>query len=257
MPRFIATRRQREKLAIEITNQYNKSERQMNVSELGRMLDFNKIADAEDAGINIRRVKDPMQQHDWVNIAVDFRARNLARSDFKIFSGKTEVTVGPEYELFRDVGPYMSKYELWEATEQWRMIRGEAIWVLTGKDQTKLQPGEFPAEIQIADPNRFSLVLNKDKTKIFRWVFMENPDLPEKGIPFSSREIIQFKIYNKWNKWRGVNFWIAQEENIEQDVEANISNTQLIKNKSVPPGILSSDQVITNDLADALVKKWE
>ena len=246
----------RKAIASEIIKQYNKSERQLNVNELGRMLDFNAIADAEDAGINVRRVKDPMEQHAWVNTAVDFRARNLARCDFKIMSGETEVTQGPEFELFRDVNPYMSKYELWEATETWRMIRGEAIWVLTGKDQSRLGAADIPAEIQVADPNRFKVVLDKKETRIMRWVFIID-EATQQGIPFSNREIIQFKFYNKWNKWRGVNYWIAQLESIEQDVEANISNTQLIKNKSIPPGILSSEQVITADAANEMAERWE
>ena len=123
-------------IAKQILKQHYKSERQMNVSELGRFLDFNKIADAEDAGINVKRVSDPLQQHAWVNIAVDFRSRNLARCDFKIFNGEDEVTEGPTYDLFNDVNPTMSQYQLWEATEAWRLIEGEAIWVFTGKDQS-------------------------------------------------------------------------------------------------------------------------
>ena len=247
----------RKVIAKEIINQFNKSERQMNISETGRMLDMLKLAEYEDSGVGAKKVTDPMEQHEWVNIAVDFRARNLARCDFKLYSGKdTEVKKGPEYDLFLNVNAYMSKYQLWEATEMWRMIRGEAIWVLTGKDFQKLKVNEFPQEIIVADPNQFSIVMNKTKTGIIRWMFKETPDKTE-GIPFSIREIIHFRIYNKWNSWRGVNYWRAQEQNIEQDYEASRSNTMLIKNKSIPPGILSADQVITETQADKLVELWE
>ncbi len=247
----------RKVIARTILNEFNKSERQMNISETGRMLDLIKLAQYEDSGIGAKKVTDPMQQHEWVNIAVDFRARNLARCDFKLYSGKdTEVKKGPEFDLFMNVNSYMSKYQLWEATEMWRMIRGEAIWVLTGKDQTKLKINEFPQEIIVADPNKFSIVLNAKKTGIMKWVFKETPEKTE-GIAFSTNEIIHFRIHNKWNNWRGVNYWIAQEQNIEQDYEASISNTQLIKNKSIPPGILSTEQILTKEVADKLAERWE
>ena len=246
----------RKVIAREIINQWNKSERQMNTSELGRALDMLKIADAEDAGTNVKRVKDPLQQHSWVNIAVDFRARNLARCDFKIYSGENEVVEGLVYDLFNEVNPTMSQYQLWEATEAWRMVQGEAIWVYTGRDQRKLGRAEFPAEIHVADPRQWKVVLNARETSIMRWMWF--PDVTkQEGIPFSNREIVHFRIWNKWDKWRGMNFWIAQEQAIEQDVEANISNTQLIKNKSIPPGILSSDQVLNEKTAEEMAARWE
>ncbi len=246
----------RKVIAREIINQWNKSERQMNTSELGRMLDLIKIADAEDAGTNIKRVKDPLQQHSWVNIAVDFRARNLARCDFKIYNGEDEVTQGPIYDLFNEVNPTMSQYQLWEATEAWRMVQGEAIWVYTGRDQRKLGGNEFPAEIHVVDPRQWKVVLNARETSIMRWMWFPD-ETKREGIPYSNREIVHFRIWNKWDKWRGMNFWIAQEQAIEQDVEANISNTALIRNKSIPPGILSSEQVLNDVQAKEMADRWD
>lgn len=256
MPRIIITRRQREKLATEIANHYNKSERQMNASGLGQFLDFEKVAAAEDAGINTRRVSDPMKQHAWVNIAVDFRARNLARCDYKIYDGEDEVTSGPTFDLFNEVNPSMSQYQLWEATESWRMIRGEAIWVYTGKDQRKLGANELPVEIYVSDPQMWKVVLNERQTSVLRWMWFPDP-VKQEGIPFSNREIVHFMMWNKWDRWRGENYWLAQTEAIEQDVESDISNTQLIKNKSIPPGILSSEQILTDDSAKAMAARWE
>jgi len=243
-------------IAKQILKQHYKSERQMNISELGRTFDWNKIADAEDAGINTRRVKDPLQQHSWVNIAIDFRSRNLARCDYKIYNGEDEVTEGPVFELFNDVNPTMSQYQLWEATEAWRMVEGEALWVYTGRDQARLGQEELPIEIYVADPRKWKIVLNDRGTSILRWMWFPEEDQTQ-GIPYSNREIVHFKIWSKWDRWRGSNFWTAQTENIEQDVEANVSNTQLIKNKSVPPGILSSEQIIDDKTAKEMADRWD
>jgi len=247
-------------IAKEILEQFNKSERQMNISETGRMLDVLRQAVYEDSGVGGRKVSDPSLQHGWVNIAIDFRMRSLARCDFKLYKGETEVKKGEVFDLFENVNPYMSKYQLWEATEAWRMVRGEAIWILTSTDHKKLSVDEFPKEIVVADPNRFQAVFNRKKNAIIKWLWyeqLEDIGHMEKGIPFNPHEIIHFKIWNKWDMWRGKNYWIAQEENIEQDYEATKSNTSLIKNKSIPPGILSTEQVLTSDQADKLVEEWE
>ena len=64
-------------------------------------------------------------------------------------------------------------------------------------------------------------------------------------------------MWNKWNQWRGMNPLIAMSENIEQDFQANVSNTKLVKNNSVPLGVISAQQVVSKEQADRLVEQWE
>lgn len=231
----------------------SKSERQMNISDTGRALEMLKLADYEDTGTT-RTVKDPLAVHDWVNIAVNFRAQNIARTRFTLMRGDTEVENHEAQKVFDRPNPYMAGFQLWEATESWLCVRGEALWVFPG-----LTGGATPEQIWVVDPSMYEHKLspaeNKKPQQIVLWLYKD--DKHPEGIPFRPYEVVHFKKWNKWNFWRGVAPLYAHRENIEQDVNANISNTNLIKNKSVPPGILSSDQVLSDAAADELVKRWE
>jgi len=231
-----------------------KSERQMNISETGRALEMLKLAEFEDSGTTTT-VNDPLSVHDWVSTAVNFRAQNIARTEFKLYNGDTEIESDPVLTLFDRPNPYMAGFQLWEATESWLCARGEAIWVFPGmREETGT-----PTEIYVVDPtfyeHKLSPSVNGEPQKIVMWLYKDEKH--PQGIPFRPYEILHFKKWNKWDFWRGVPPLNAHRENIEQDVHANISNTSLIKNKSVPPGIISSEAIIGNDQADKLVEAWE
>jgi HK97 family phage portal protein len=116
-----------------------------------------------------------------------------------------------------------------------------------------------PTEIYVVDPtfyeHKLSPSVNGEPQKIVMWLYKDEKH--PQGIPFRPYEILHFKKWNKWDFWRGVPPLTAHRENIEQDVNANIANTSLIKNKSVPPGIITSDQIVLDEQADAFIKRWE
>jgi len=90
-------------------------------------LNWAQISADEDGATAGVTVSNAYKNVAWVNIAISTRARNLARAPLKFYQGDgdTEVESGPIYDLFRKEGA-----QLWEATEGWRCIRGEAIWIL-------------------------------------------------------------------------------------------------------------------------------
>ena len=240
----LINRTNRKRIASEIITQLKSSRQNLTIDEFGKMLEEAKLEDS--AG---KSVTDPYMQHDWANIAIHTIARNISRAPFKLYKGQdVEVKKGPLYDVFSHVNPYYSSAQLWEATSAWINCRGEAIWYLLKKDI-------MPTDIYVLDPTNFVHVLNKKETEIIQWVYVD----PQTGkkVPFNIREILHFRAWNKWDQWRGRNPLIAQTENIEQDFQANVSNTSLVKNNSVPLGILSSEQIINEDTAKLLVEQWE
>ena len=220
-----------------------------NITEAGRMLDVIQDAEREDALVGTT-VKDPMAQHDWFNIAISWLGRNIARTEFKLMNGDTEITDGDIFDLFNHPNPYMSKYQLWEATESWLASRGESIWVFPA-----LTGAQLPDQIWVSNPTQWKHYLNEDKNRIILWKFFAEGDA--QGVPFNPEEILHLKYWNIWDFWRGVPPWRALTQDIEQDYQANVSNTFMIKNRSVPAGIISSEQIINDESAKELIKRWE
>ena len=96
----------------------------------------------------------------YVNIAVNKIATNLVRSDFKLFSeSDKEITTGPVHKLFNFVNPMMSTAQLIEATASWVLIRGEAIWILSGRSPGTLTG--VPVRIDVVEPLYMEHVLKQ------------------------------------------------------------------------------------------------
>ena len=229
-------------------NQYIKTDYNLTTPAFLQVL---KEAENEDSGAGRKKVVDVFLQHDWANIAIHTIARNIARTDFKLYTpNDEEIEEGDVYDLFNHVNPYMSSSQLWEASSAWIQCRGEFLWLLD-------KPGvlTIPKEIIVVDPANWTATLNKQETEIVQWVY-EDPKSGKKT-PYKTEQLIHIKQWNKWNRWRGMNPLIAQVENVEQDYQANISNTSLIKNNSVPLGVITAQQIVSKEQADTLTEQWE
>ena len=217
---------------------------------------FMRIAYEEDSGSSAV-ISDPLRQQPWVNIAVTLLASNLARAPFKLYQGENEVTSGPVFDLFSDVNPSMSQYQLWEATESWMSTRGEAMWVFE-RDYAGTDRSSLPKEIWTPDPRRFRHRLNPEGTAIVMWVAEgHGPDGKQQKIPYLPDQVIHFRDWNAWDEWRGVNPLIALSEEAVADWLASRSIRKLFENDSTPGGVLSSDQPLTEDQALDLQEMWE
>jgi HK97 family phage portal protein len=202
----------------------------------------------EDSKNNV--VGDSYRYHPYVNIAVSKIAANINRAKFKILDGDNEVTSGPVFDLFSYVNPHMSRYQLWEATVSWLETRGECIWTFE-KDYGGIR---LPKEIFVHDPNRFVHHVDKEENKIILWQYQT----PEgEFIPFLPSELIHFKFWNPWNEFRGVNPLISHESILSEDAMIDASNISLMKNKSTPSGLLTSDLPINESQAKEYIARWE
>lgn len=213
-------------------------------------VNFMNIARSEDMDSG-GGVSDPMRQHAWVNIAIMTIARNFARAEFELFSGDDLVETGPEYELFQNVNPYMSRYQLWEATVSWLQNIGEAIWIYNREYGVGL-----PKEIYPVDPGNFKHYLSKDGREITIWKYVPKDATTSEGIPFTTDELLHFRLWNKWDAWRGVNPATSIGYEVRQDYLANKSNINLLNHGSTPDGIITTEEAIDEDEANRMKTKW-
>ena len=191
----------------------------------------------------------------WVNIAINILIRNIARADFTIKNGGDDVEHGFIYELFRRPNPSLSRYDLWKETAAWWFLEGEAFWWF-GSDYS----GGLPKEIYVLDPRKMrhegelqgSIAfdyINKPR----RWFYHCGTEL----IPILSDELIHFREFNPYNPIRGVNPLVSLALELEQDYYANKANSTLLKNNSIPQGILKTEQTLRPEEADQLERRWE
>jgi len=188
----------------------------------------------------------------YVNIAINKIATNIVKAELQILSESDKtIESGPVYKLFRDVNRMMSTSQLIEATVSWLMMRGESIWILSGRN-----PGTItgvPVEIAVIDPQYMKHVLNKENTEIVLWKY----EINGKEIPFLPSQIIHFKQWNPMSDWRGVNPLIAAEPELSMDNSINTSNKSLMKNKGIPAGLLTSEDDITAEQAKEIRDMWD
>ena len=192
-------------------------------------------------------VTDPYRFHSWVNICISILIRNIGRAPFRINLNGETLSSGRIFSLFRDVNPSMNRCDLWKETAAWWCLEGETFWFF-GDDYS----AGIPHEIYILSPRRMRAGLSASG-KLERWFYQS--DLGE--VPILPDEIIHFREWNPWNPNRGVSPLLALSEEILQDVKSNSTITKLLKNNSVPEGILKTDQVLREEEADRLERRWE
>lgn len=215
-------------------------------------LRFLQLADEEDWADGTGGRGDAYDTLAWVNIAVEKIAKNLARAPFEIYEGDDPArTNNPALKLFTGVNPYMSRYQLWEATVSWLLVRGECIWIFEQGHSAQ----EFPTEIWIFDPRMFEHTVDNQARRITMWRYRDRSKRID--IPFLPDELIHFKLWNKLDVFRGRNPLFALGTEIEHETLAEQWNTSLLKNRSTPPGILSSDKPLSEEQAKSVLKMWE
>lgn len=203
----------------------------------------------EDSGTNA--VQNAYGINAYVKIAVDKIAKNVSRSQLQLIQNDNILESGPAYQLFNDVNPYMSRYQLWEASVSWLKIAGEYFWAF-GPEYNGVS---LPKEIYVLNPRRMTHVLNKERTKIVLWKY-KDPDR-QVEIPFYPGEIIHMRDWNPWSTWRGCNPLVSAAMNISQDAMIDASSVSLLKNKSTPSGLLSTEQPLTETQAQEYILRWE
>jgi len=214
---------------------------------------FMNIANREDMAAGVS-AGDSMKNHAWVNIAVWAIAKNIARAPFELMSGDDVVEAGKEYELFKFVNPYMSRFQLWEATVSWLKYRGESIWLYNDDHGGT----GIPREIYPVDPTRFEHIVDKRTNRIALWKYTPPGSETFKGneITFTPDELLHFHVWNPWNEWRGVNPMTSCGYEVNQDILANRNNTSLLRNRSIPDGLLTSDKSMSEEQAKDTKDRW-
>lgn len=182
-------------------------------------------------------VNSPYNNHHGVYGCIRILTKNVSAAPFILVDANgNNVEKGTTYETFRDVNPYMSTFELFEAIIIYLCTRGE---VMVFKDGSVGRNGE-PSQLWVLDPKYFTPAFDKEKKNIIGWVYQ----VRDKKVPFEPEELIHFKFFNPENPFRGLSPIQAGKMSIKSDAAINQYNNAYFENGIFPGASFTTEEIL-------------
>jgi HK97 family phage portal protein len=177
----------------------------------------------------------------WVYACVSARAEGVADIDLYLYDTKRKERIESHelLDLIYRVNDGMTKFELFESTQAFKDLDGNAFWFLARDRDGK---GKIQA-IYPLRPDKVNIVTNKENGLVIDGYVYTSQDGTK--VPFSKNEILHFKNFNPLGNHpfphRGLGIVQASAWSIDTDNEVRKWNYNFFKNSAKPDGILYSE----------------
>jgi HK97 family phage portal protein len=186
----------------------------------------------------------------WVYACVSTIATAIAGAPLKAYRQKAnsieEVSDSPLARLLSDVNPYISAYDLWEATASFLELSGNCYWEIERDDEG------LPLAIYPMRPDRIKVV--PDKADFVRGYIYE---VNGRSVSLSADEVVHFKYFNPSNEFYGLGPIAAIRNSIIVDQYSVAYNKSFFKNGAHPGAVLETDGSLGEEAYNRLRKQWE
>jgi HK97 family phage portal protein len=187
-------------------------------------------------------ITSPYAESVWVYSAVKKIATNISGTPFKLYrtesdGEKIEVTEGELVDLFRRPNPDTTPEEMWEATQTYLDLRGNAFWILERPNIAAI-----PQEIRVVDPLRMTPAFNASRTALIGWVYGNG----KIKIPFQLHEVLHFKYFNPDDPLMGIAPYRCISVVADQDYFSNIYNKTFFKEGAAISGFIEAEKGLTD-----------
>lgn len=190
-------------------------------------------------------VNDPFRVHPWVRGAIESVALNIASCPvvWKNSQNKqaSERDAKKWLELFEKPSSMMGLQSLWEATLVYLLHYGECMWILD-----RQEPTAMPAEIQPYNGLMFDHKVNKIG-RLVGWTVKTQRDGVEIEIPYEPWEVVHFKLFNPYDRYRGLAPLEAAQMGLDQDYLASQYNKAFFANSALPGGVIEVDEEMSDE----------
>lgn len=194
----------------------------------------------------------------WVFACVQARAEEIGNMELVLKKDGQQIDDHEILDLINRVNPYMTKHELFAATQAFKDLDGNAYWYLArdGKDGK----GDI-VEIYPLRSDKVSIVPSKTNALAVEGYIFVQPDGSK--IPFSATEILHFKTFNPLGyhpfPHKGMGIVEASQWAIQTDNEARQWNHAFFKNSARPDGLLltSGEAGIDSDEYNRIQAEWK
>lgn len=176
----------------------------------------------------------------WVFACVTARAEEVGNIKLKLFKDGEEIFEHEVLDLINKVNPTMTKHQLFEATQGFKDLDGNAYWYLArdgANGDGKIQ------EIYLLKPDKVKIIIDKtNPLKVAGYLFTQ-PD--GQVIPFAPENILHHKNFDPRAPYpfphKGMGIVEASAFAIDTDNSARDWNLNFFKNSARPDGLLITD----------------
>lgn len=191
--------------------------------------------------------------------AITAIAQETASIELKLFSIKyvreepviEEIYVHPALSVLQSCNPMMTSYELFESTQVYLELVGEAFWVVLRDGK-----GE-PQEIYPIRPDWVSVVPDPVKIIAEYIYYPGGAFLPNQGVHIPVENMIPFKYFNPLNPYRGKGTVQAGAMAIDIQQFANEWNRNFFFNSAQPGMVFTSDKKYSESAIKRFVEQWQ
>lgn len=193
-----------------------------------------------------RTVTDPYAAHAWVRGAIEAVALNIAATPLMWKNSREKAASEADskqwVKLFDKPNDQMGQQQLFEATIIYLLHYGECMWVLDRKEPTAM-----PAAIEPFNGKIFEPVRNKGE-RIIGWkIDVKKADGSTAEMKFQLWEVCHFKLFNPYDKERGLAPLEAAQLGIDQDQLASQYNKAFFANSALPGGVIEVEDELTDE----------
>lgn len=198
-----------------------------------------------------------LEYKNWVFACVTARSEEVGNIKLRLFKGDKEIIDHPVLTLLNAVNPQTTKHQLFEYTQSFKDLNGNAFWFLARNDTGK---GDIQA-IYLLRPDRVRIVLDKQNPLLIQGYLYRQPD--GQTVAFAPNEILHHKNFNPTNNFpfpgMGMGIVEAASYAIDTDNEARKWNLNFFRNGARPEGVLITDGEGASDAADQkrLREEWD
>ncbi len=186
----------------------------------------------------------------WVYVAVTRIAEAAALVPYQVFATDGEARIAqnnhPLEQLLRDPNPFVSQFELLEATFGFLELTGNAYWFLAG------QPGGVPEELWLLRPDRVRIVPDQQR---FVGGYVYTVDGVD--VPLAADEVVHFKRWHPRNDYYGLSALEAAAIASQTDRAMAAWNRNFFsKEKAVPAGIVNIKNMVDDASYERIIREF-
>lgn len=179
----------------------------------------------------------------WVYAAVRKNATEIAKIELKLFEkkgdGAEEIKKHEVWDLLDNVNNFQTRYDLFEwLGTLWGQV-GECYWW-----KQRNAPNKIVSIYSYLNPANMDVV---PSAETFIKGFAYTVPGTNKTIPFDKKDMIQFKLVDPANAYRGISPLKAAEVEVSTDEKAAKFNWNFFKNSAKPYGAIQTDSNISAD----------
>jgi len=167
-------------------------------------------------------------------------------SYFRKAEGMEEVVDHPVLDLFKNVNPMMNHFDLWDGTQLWLELTGNAYWYVY-RDRLGV-----PAEIWPLPPQYMQIVASKTDI-IAGYVYRRGVNT----VPFDFNEIIHFKFFSPSGSLYGIGPLQAVMDSVIDDQRIRAFESTLMTNMGRPEAVLQSKEPILEAEFERIKRRWK